>query len=67
MLPDYGKFLRDCDVPKEISNNFEKLIKQYSDFMNNYAKHHDKVSINILEYIMYQTGNTIRLLQTLRR
>ena len=35
--------------------------------MNNYAKHHDKTSINVLEYIMYQTGNIIRLLITLKK
>ena len=35
--------------------------------MNNYAKHHNKTSRNVLEYIMYQTGNIIRLLITLKQ
>ena len=35
--------------------------------MNNYAKHHNKTSKNVLEYIMYQTGNIIRLLITLNQ
>ena len=34
--------------------------------MNGYAKHHDKTNKNISEYIMYQTGNLIRLLITLK-
>lgn len=67
MISDYGNYLKNNGIPKEISNNFEKLLNQYTDFMNNYAKHHDKTSINVLEYIMYQTGNIIRLLITLKK
>ena len=33
--------------------------------MNNYSKHQDKTSSLVLEYIMYQTGNIMRLLMTL--
>ena len=54
-------------VPSEISNNFETLQKSYTDFMNNYAKHHNKTTRNVLEYIMYQTGNIIRFLITLKQ
>ncbi|WP_440556579.1 hypothetical protein [Treponema succinifaciens] len=67
MISDYGSYLKNKGIPKEISNNFEKLLNQYTDFMNNYAKHHDKTSVNVLEYIMYQTGNIIRLLITLKK
>lgn len=63
---EYGQFLKNCNVPVEISNNFQSLLNSYALFMNNYAKHHDKTSKNILEYIMYQTGNIIRLLITLK-
>lgn len=63
---EYGQFLKNCNVPAEISNNFQSLLNSYALFMNNYAKHHDKTSKNILEYIMYQTGNIIRLLITLK-
>lgn len=63
---EYGKFLKSKTVPAEISNNFEKILGLYTDFMNNYAKHHDKTAKDVLEYIMYQTGNTIRLLITLK-
>jgi hypothetical protein len=34
--------------------------------MNSYAKHHDKAGENALEYIMYETGNIIRLLINLK-
>lgn len=64
---EYGAYLKACGVPSEISNNFETLQKSYTDFMNNYAKHHNKTSRNVLEYIMYQTGNIIRLLITLKQ
>lgn len=62
---EYGSFMKSKGVPTEISNNLETLQQSYTNFMNNYAKHHDKTSKNVLEYIMYQTGNIIRLLITL--
>lgn len=64
---EYGAYLNARGVPSEISNNFETLQKSYTDFMNNYAKHHNKTTRNVLEYIMYQTGNIIRLLITLKQ
>lgn len=64
---EYGNFLTSKGIPAEIKNNFEKLLELYTQYINNYAKHHDKTSKNVLEYIMYQTGNLIRLLITLRQ
>lgn len=63
----YGTYLKSQNVPKEIAGNLETLLLSYTIFMNTYAKHHDRTSINILEYIMYQTGNIIRLLITLKQ
>ena len=63
---EYGTFLSSKGVPTELKNNFEKLLESYTKYNNNYAKHHDKVSKSVLEYIMYQTGNLIRLLITLK-
>lgn len=62
IISDYGVFLKEKGLPSEISNDFVSTIKAYSHFNNNYAKHHDDTSILALEYIMYQTGNIIRLL-----
>ena len=62
---EYGTYLKSKGIPAEISNNFETLLDSYTKFNNNYAKHHDKTTLNVLEYIMYQTGNIIRLLITL--
>lgn len=64
---DYGKYLKEQGIPKEISGNFETLLQSYTQFMNNYAKHRDATSDKVLEYIMYQTGIIIRLLITLRQ
>lgn len=64
---EYGKYLKDHGVPKEISNNFYIILNLYNTFINNYAKHHDRTSKNVLEYIMYQTGNIIRLLIIVKR
>lgn len=62
---EYGTYMKSKGVPPEISNNLETIQQCYTNFMNNYAKHHDKTSENLLEYIMYQTGNIIRLIITL--
>lgn len=62
---EYGTLLNDNAIPKEISNDLQKLLNLYTDFNNHYAKHNDKVGSNVLEYIMYQTGNIMRLLITL--
>lgn len=63
----YGSYLKSQNVPPEISANFETLLQSYTNFINGYAKHHDKTGLNVLEYIMYQTGNIIRLLITLKQ
>ena len=63
---EYGDYLKKHGVPSEISNNFETLLQAYTSFMNNYAKHKDATSDKVLEYIMYQTGNIIRLVITLK-
>lgn len=64
---DYGKYLKDNGVPAEVSNNFETLLQLYTNYMNKYAKHGPKAKINVLEYLMYQTGNIIRLVITLKQ
>lgn len=64
---EYGTYLSSKGVPAELKNNFEKLLEAYTNYINNYAKHHDKVSSNVLEYIMYQTGNIMRLMITLEK
>ena len=63
----YGNYLFKAGIPKEIASNFETLLQTYCNFMNGYAKHHDKTELNVLEYLMYQTGNIIRLLITLKQ
>ena len=62
----YGIYLKGEGIPTEIANNFETNLQQYTNYMNNYAKHRDATSNKALEYIMYQTGNIIRLLITLK-
>ena len=63
----YGAYLKERGVPAEISCNLETLLQAYANYMNGYAKHQDRTNVNILEYIMYQTGNIIRLLITLKQ
>ena len=63
----YGGYLKSQNVPAEIAANFEPLLQAYTNFMNAYAKHKDATNLNVLEYLMYQTGNIIRLLITLKQ
>ena len=64
---DYGTYMKGKGVPAELSNNLETLLQAYTNFMNGYAKHHSKTNKNLLEYIMYQTGNIIRFVITLKK
>lgn len=66
LRPIYGGYLKARGVPSSISNNFETLLQAYANYMNDNAKHDDRVKLNVLEYILYQTGNVMRLLLTLR-
>lgn len=59
---EYGRYLKEHEIPGEIAANLEGVVQQYTTFINNYAKHHDRTSNLVLEYIMYQTGNIMRLL-----
>ena len=63
---EYGSYMKNKGVPTELRNNFETLLQSYTNFMNEYAKHHDKTSKDVLEYIMYQTGSLIRFIITLK-
>lgn len=63
---EYGRYLKSQGIPAEITGNMETLLQAYANFMNGYAKHQDATSLNVLEYLMYQTGNIIRLLITLK-
>lgn len=58
---EYGRLLKEKGIPKEITSNLETILQAYTNYNNNYAKHRDKTSEIVLEYILYQTGNIIRL------
>ena len=62
LKPKYGRYLKEHGIPGEITANLESVVQQYITFINNNAKHHDRTSSFVLEYIMYQTGNIMRLL-----
>jgi len=64
---EYGALMKSRGIPAELSNMFEKVLNQYTAYMNNYAKHKDGTAKIALEYIMYQTGSLIRFLITLKQ
>ena len=65
-LSEYCEYLKQNGIPSEISDDFRKILAAYSNFNNNFAKHQNKTTINVLEYIMYATGNIMRLLLTIK-
>lgn len=67
MKSDFGSFMKEKDIPKELSSNFETLLQTYANYMNNYAKHRDGTAEKYLEFIMYHTGNIIRFMITLKK
>lgn len=64
---EYGNLMKNHGIPAELCNSFEKVLNQYTTYMNNYAKHGNGTSKIALEYIMYQTGSLIRFLITLKQ
>lgn len=63
----YGNHLKSQGIPGEVQNGLDRILDCYDKFMNKYAKHHDRTSRKVLEYIMYETGNVMRLLITLKQ
>lgn len=63
----YEQYLDARGVPSDMRTEFKNTAESYYKLINNNAKHHDKTRLNILEYLMYQTGNIIRLLITLKQ
>ena len=63
----YGNHLKSQGIPAEVQNGLDRILDCYDKFMNKYAKHSDRTSRKVLEYIMYETGNVMRLLITLKQ
>lgn len=64
---EFGRYLSSKGITKEVANNLEALLQSYTNYMNNNIKHRDNANNQVLEYIMYQTGNIIRLLIKLKQ
>lgn len=63
----YEQYLNQRGVPADMRDEFKNTVNAYAKFINNNAKHHDKTQLNVLEYLLYQTGNIVRFLITLRQ
>lgn len=62
----FGEYLKNKNVPAEISNHFENTLQLFTNYNNKYGKHGTDAEKNVLEFIMYQSGNIMRLLLTLK-
>ena len=63
----YGRYLKEKGISGGLAGNLESLLQAYTNYNNNHAKHKDKASQLIIEYLLYETGNIIRLLISLKK
>jgi len=57
-----GEKLKNENVSKEINNLFEKILKYYENYQNQYIKHNDNVKENEIELIISQTNIIMQFL-----
>ena len=57
-----GRYFKENNISIEISNMYIKLMDLYTKFNNNNAKHNDKIKEIEIDYMIYLTGNFIRLI-----
>ena len=57
-----GKYFKENNISIEISNMYIKLMDLYTKFNNNNAKHNDNIKEIEIDYMIYLTGNFIRLI-----
>ena len=63
---EIGEFLDCRNINKEIKNLYIKVFDYYTKYQNENVKHSEKCNSNEVEFIIYLTGNLIRLLVNLR-
>lgn len=57
-----GRYFKENNISIEISNMYIKLMDLYTKFNNNNAKHNDNIKEIEIDYMIYLTGNFIRLI-----
>ncbi len=67
LKPSLLRWLHNKGLHKEVSNLYEKLLSQYEKYQNNAVKHNENYSIDEVEFMIYLTGNFIRLILQLAR
>jgi hypothetical protein len=55
-------WLKAKGLHDEVVNLYERLLSTYQNYQNNAVKHKDDFSINEVEFMIYLTGNFMRLI-----
>jgi tetratricopeptide (TPR) repeat protein len=55
-------WLRERGLHSQVVNLYEKLLKTYQNYQNNAVKHNEDFSLHEIEFMIYLTGNFMRLL-----
>jgi hypothetical protein len=61
------RWLREKGLYIDVVNLYEKLFSTYLNYQNNAVKHNEEFSLNEVEFMIYLTGNFIRLIIQLAR
>lgn len=59
---EVGKILKDKNINVEIANMYMKLFDYYTIYQNNNVKHNENCAYEEIEFMIYLTGNFMRLL-----
>ncbi|MGK7948768.1 MAG: hypothetical protein AB4368_08165 [Xenococcaceae cyanobacterium] len=57
-----GSWLKEKGLHSQVINLYQTLLSQYQNYQNNAVKHDENYSFDEVEFIIYLTGNFMRLL-----
>ncbi|BAY45911.1 hypothetical protein SAMD00079811_35180 [Scytonema sp. HK-05] len=60
-------WLREKGLHSQVVNLYEKLLSTYQDYQNDAVKHNEAFSLDEVEFMIYLTGNFMRLILQLAR
>lgn len=60
-------YLSNFSLHSQVVNLYEKLLSTYQDYQNDAVKHNEAFSLDEVEFMIYLTGNFMRLILQLAR
>ena len=57
-----GSWLKEKGLHSQVINSYQTLLKEYQNYQNDAVKHNENYSFDEVEFMIYLTGNFMRLL-----